>query len=63
MCNAEGKMRNEKCGTTVIGPQVRSRDRSSYAVYRALPAQQRNADLCIFVNVTVIWHLLQCVLN
>jgi len=29
-------MRNEKCRTTVIGPQVRLRDRSYYAVYRML---------------------------
>jgi len=34
MWNAEGKMRNGKCGTMVISPQVRSRDRSYYAVYR-----------------------------
>ena len=33
MWNAEGKMRNDKCGTTVIGPQVRPRDHSYYAVY------------------------------
>jgi len=26
-------MRNEKCGTMVIRPQVRPRDRSYYAVY------------------------------
>jgi len=31
--NVEGKMRNEKCGTMVIGPQVRPRDCSYYAVY------------------------------
>jgi len=31
---AMGKMRNTKCGTTVIGPHVRPRDRSYYAVYR-----------------------------
>ena len=30
---AEGKMRNGNCGTMVIGPQVRPRDRSYYAVY------------------------------
>ena len=35
MWNAEGKM-NEKCGTTVIGPQVRPCDRSYYTVYRTL---------------------------
>jgi len=34
MWNAEGKMRNGICGTTVIGPHVRPRDRSYYAVYR-----------------------------
>ena len=34
MWNTEGKMRNEKCGTTVFGPQVRPPDRSYYAVYR-----------------------------
>ena len=33
MWNAEGKMRNVNCGTTVIGPQVRPRDRRHYAVY------------------------------
>jgi len=36
MWNVEGKMRNEKCGMMVIGPQVRSRDRSYYAIYRTL---------------------------
>ena len=30
----EGKMRNGNCGTLVIGPAVRPRDRSYYAVYR-----------------------------
>jgi len=34
MWNAEGKMRNEKCGTMVIGPQARPRDCRYYAVYR-----------------------------
>jgi len=34
MWNAEGKMRNGICGTTVIGPHVRPCDRSYYAVYR-----------------------------
>ena len=29
-----GKMRNGNCGTTVIGPQVRPRDRRYSAVYR-----------------------------
>ena len=29
-----GKMRNGNCGTTVIGPQVRPRDRTYSAVYR-----------------------------
>jgi len=33
MWYAEGKMRNEHCGMTVIGPQVRPRDRRYYAVY------------------------------
>ena len=36
MCNVEGKTRSGKCGMTVIGPQVRSRDHSCYAVYRTL---------------------------
>jgi len=36
MWNAEGKMRNGNCGTMVIGPQARPRDRSYYAVYRTL---------------------------
>jgi len=31
---ATAKMRNGNCGTMVIGPQVRPRDRSYYAVYR-----------------------------
>ena len=34
MWNAEGKMRNGNCGMTVIGPQVRPRDRRHNAVYR-----------------------------
>jgi len=34
MWNAEGKMRNGNCGTTVIVPQVRPRDQRYYAVYR-----------------------------
>jgi len=29
-------MRNGNCGTMVIGPQVRPRDRRYYAVYRTL---------------------------
>jgi len=29
-------MRNGNCGTMVIGPQVRPRERSYYAVYRML---------------------------
>jgi len=33
MWNVEGKMRNEKCGTTLIGPQIRPHDRNYYAVY------------------------------
>ena len=32
--NADGKMRNAKCGTTVISPLVRARDSRYYAVYR-----------------------------
>ena len=36
MWNAEGKIRNEKCGTAVIGPQVRSRD-----LLRSLPHAAR----------------------
>ena len=34
------RMRNEKCGMTVIGLQVRPCDHSYYAVYRVLLAQQ-----------------------
>jgi len=34
MWNAEGKMRNGNCGTTVIVPQVRPHDQRYYAVYR-----------------------------
>jgi len=34
MWNAEGKMRNAICETTVIGPHVRPRDGSYYTVYR-----------------------------
>jgi len=50
MWNAEGKMRNENCGTmTVIGPQVRPRDRRHYAVYRTARGRRsgklRNADV------------------
>jgi len=29
----ESKMKNEKSGTTVIGPQIRPREPSYYAVY------------------------------
>ena len=68
--NAEGKIKNEKCGTTVIGPQVRPRDRSYYAVYRT-PCKAGAAINCVmrmwkcFVHVTVILicHLLQSVFN
>ena len=43
-------MRNENCGTmTVIGPQVRPRDRRHYAVYRTARGRRsgklRNADV------------------
>jgi len=33
---AESGMQNGNCGTMVIGPQVRPRDRSYYAVYHTL---------------------------
>ena len=32
MQNTNGKMRNEKCGTMVIGPHVRPRDCNNYRV-------------------------------
>ena len=44
--HAEDKMRNEKCGPTVIGPQVRPRDRSYYAVYRT-PCVAGTAVNCV----------------
>ena len=37
--NVEGKMRNGKCGKTVIGPQVRPCDSSYYAVYRVIATE------------------------
>jgi len=46
MWNAEGKMRNGNCGTMVIGPQVRPRDRSYYAVY-STPRVAEAAVNCI----------------
>jgi len=40
--NVEGKMRNEKCGTTVIGPQVRPRTAgiTQITARRASPVQR-----------------------
>ena len=65
-------MWNEKCGTTVIGPQVRPLDCSYYAVYHT-PCVARAVVNCIMrmwkdafcacVHVTVICHLLQGVFN
>jgi len=72
MWNAEGKMKNEKCGTTVIGPQVRPRDRSCYTVYhtpRVAGAVVNYAmrvwkvAFCACFTVISICHFLQSVFN
>jgi len=42
----ESKMSNEKCGTTVIGPQVRPHDHSYYAVHR-MPRMAGAAVNCV----------------
>jgi len=60
MWNAEGKIRNEKCGTTVIGPQVRPLDRSYYAVYR-MPHVAGAAVNCVMRMWKVAFYA--CYLN
>ena len=58
MWNAEGKIKNEKCGTTVIGPQVRPRDRSYYAVYRTPRAAGAAVNCVIRVWEVAFYHFM-----
>ena len=62
MWNAKGKMRNENCGTMVIGPQVRPRDRRYYAVYRT-PRVASAAISCVMRMGEVVFYACYCNLN
>jgi len=62
MWNAEGKMRNGNCGTTVIGPQVRTRDRRYYTVYRT-PRTAGTVVNCIMRMRKVAFYACYCNLN
>jgi len=55
MWNAKGKMRNGICGTPVIGPHVRPRDRSYYAVYRT-PRVARAVVKCVMQMCKVAFY-------
>ena len=62
MWNAEGKIRNEKCGMTVIGTQVRPHDRSYYPVYRMLRVSGAAVN-CIKRMWKVVFYACYCNLN
>jgi len=58
MWNAEGKMRNGNCGTMVIGPAVRPRDRSYYAVYRTPRAAGAAVNCVMRVWKVAFYHFM-----
>jgi len=56
--NAEGKMRNEMCGATVIGRDVTPRD-GSYSAFHHTPcvdSLEVKCMLCISLNISCTFH-------